>query len=69
MLKSRYPRKRLVLYLIPILMGLGGIQFSHQLDSYAWWQESVLLPHLLLMEGWFRGFTGTLRDLIVGLGN
>jgi membrane protein required for colicin V production len=40
-----------------------------QLDSYAWWQESVLLPHLLLMEGWFRGFTGTLRDLIVGLGN
>ena len=36
MLKKRYPRKRLALYLIPILMGLGGVQFSHQLDSFAW---------------------------------
>jgi PAS domain S-box-containing protein len=34
-MKSRYPRKRLILYLIPILMGLGGIQFSLQLDSVA----------------------------------
>lgn len=34
-MKSRYPRKRLILYLIPILMGLGGILFSMQLDSVA----------------------------------
>ena len=40
-----------------------------RLDSYVWWQESLLLPHLLLMEGWFRDITGTLRDLMVGLGN
>ena len=40
-----------------------------QLDSYAWWQESLLLPHLLLMEGWFRNITGILRDLMIGLGN
>ncbi len=32
-MKNRYPRKRLILYLIPILMGLGGILFSLQLDS------------------------------------
>ncbi len=43
MIKSRYPRKRLVLYLIPILMGLGGIQFSHQLDGYAWRSVVILL--------------------------
>lgn len=34
-MKSRYPRKRLILYLIPILMGLGGILFSLQFDSMA----------------------------------
>ena len=33
MLRSRYPRKRLLLYLIPILMGLVGIQFSMLLDN------------------------------------
>lgn len=32
MLKSRYPRKRLILYLVPIFMGLVGIQFSMLLD-------------------------------------
>lgn len=34
-MKSRYPRKRLIFYLIPILMGLGGIYFASQLDSVA----------------------------------
>ena len=43
MLKSRYPRKRLVLYLIPILMGLGGVQLSHQLESYPWRATVILL--------------------------
>lgn len=33
MLHSRYPRKRLILYLIPILMGLVGLQFSLLLDN------------------------------------
>ena len=35
MIKSRYPRKRLILYVVPILMGLGGLQFSLLLDSVA----------------------------------
>lgn len=43
MLKSRYPRKRLVLYLIPILMGLGGVQLSHQLESYPWRAAILIL--------------------------
>ena len=39
-----------------------------QLDQYAWWQKSMLLPHLLLMEGWFRAFTGMLNALMNGIG-
>lgn len=34
-MKSRYPRKRLILYLIPILMGLAGVRFSMLLDNVA----------------------------------
>ncbi len=33
MLRPRYPRKRLFLYLIPILIGMGGVRFSQELDD------------------------------------
>jgi membrane protein required for colicin V production len=36
------------------------------LDRLAWWQESVLMPHLLLMESWFWTVTGVLRGFIAG---
>lgn len=39
------------------------------LDQYAWWHSSVMLPHLLLMEGWFRDTSAALRAFIVELGN
>jgi len=39
------------------------------LDQYAWWQHSRLLPHLLLMEGWFREFTAMLSNLLGGFGD
>jgi membrane protein required for colicin V production len=35
------------------------------LDQYAWWRESQLLPHLLLLEGWFRGSAESIRDVLV----
>jgi membrane protein required for colicin V production len=39
------------------------------LDRFGWWQSSVLLPHLLLLESWFRQFTGMLSALLAGAGN
>jgi membrane protein required for colicin V production len=42
---------------------------AFQLEQFGWWRESQLLPHLLLMEGWFRGFTGWLSGLLAGMGN
>lgn len=38
-------------------------------ERFAWWQNSVLLPHLLLLEGWFRQFTGVLSAWLAGTGN
>lgn len=38
------------------------------LDRMGWWQESLLLPHLMLLEGWFWAFTGLLRGLLTGGG-
>jgi membrane protein required for colicin V production len=40
-----------------------------QLEQYEWWRQSRLLPHLLLLEGWFRGLTGWLSAVLAGLGN
>lgn len=36
------------------------------LDRLGWWQQSVLLPHLMLMESWFWAFTGMLRGFVTG---
>lgn len=38
-------------------------------ERFGWWQESLLLPHLLLMEGWFRNLAAVVRDLLTGMGN
>lgn len=38
-----------------------------QLDASQWWQESVLLPHLLMLESWFRAAAGSVQTLIAGL--
>jgi membrane protein required for colicin V production len=40
-----------------------------ELDRFEWWQGSVLLPHLLLLESWFRDFTGMLSAMLAGAGN
>ena len=42
---------------------------TFQLDQFAWWRDSLLLPHVLLMESWFRGLTGWLSGLLAGLGH
>lgn len=39
-----------------------------ELERFAWWQSSVLLPHLLLLESWFREFTGMLSAALAGAG-
>ena len=39
------------------------------LDRFGWWQSSALLPHLLLLESWFRQFTGMLSAWLAGAGN
>lgn len=38
-------------------------------ENFAWWQESLLLPHLLLMEGWFRSVTGAASGMLSGIEN
>ncbi len=40
-----------------------------QPERFGWWQQSVLLPHLLLMEGWFRSVTGAATGMLSGVGN
>ena len=40
-----------------------------QPETFAWWQDSVLLPHLLLMEGWFRSVTGAAGGMLSGIAN
>jgi len=37
-----------------------------QVESFDWWQGSVLLPHLLLLDSWFREFTGMLSAWLAG---
>jgi len=52
-----------------LLAAVAVARPAFQLEQFAWWRDSQLLPHLLLMEGWFRGFTGWLSGLLAGLGN
>lgn len=40
-----------------------------RLDAYPWWQESLLLPQLLLLEGWFREVTGMASAFLAGFGH
>jgi hypothetical protein len=40
-----------------------------QPERFGWWQQSLLLPHLLLMEGWFRSVTGAASGMLSGIGN
>jgi membrane protein required for colicin V production len=40
-----------------------------QPERFLWWQQSVLLPHLLLMEGWFRSITGAAGNVLSGIAN
>ena len=40
-----------------------------QPERFGWWQQSVLLPHLLLMEGWFRSITGAAGTVLSGIAN
>ncbi len=38
-------------------------------ERFGWWEHSVLLPHLLLMEHWFRSVTGAASGMLSGIGN
>ncbi len=40
-----------------------------QPERFGWWQQSLLLPHLLLMEGWFRSITGAAGTVLSGIAN
>jgi membrane protein required for colicin V production len=46
--------------LVAVVMMRGLLQ----LDGFAWWQESLLLPHILVMEGWFRQIGGSLAGMM-----
>lgn len=37
------------------------------LDRYLWWQQSQLLPHLVLMENWFHQAMALVRQAIYSL--
>jgi membrane protein required for colicin V production len=51
-----------------VLAAITMLRPTLQLERFEWWQHSLLLPHLLLMEGWFRGITGWLSGLLAGSG-
>lgn len=52
-----------VFVLLAAIVMLRGLLHPEQ---FAWWQESVLLPHLLLLEDWFREFTAVLSAWLAG---
>jgi len=54
---------------VVILLAVVMLRELLELDSFEWWQSSVLLPHLLLLESGFRQFTGTLSALLAGAVN
>ena len=37
------------------------------LDQTSWWQDSLLLPHVLLFEDWFRDLAQLLREFLATL--
>lgn len=51
-----------------LLAAVAMLRGVLDLDRFLWWQNSVLLPHLLLMEGWFRSFTTMLSAWLGGAG-
>ncbi len=55
-----------VFVLLAAVVMLRGVL---DLERFAWWQGSLLLPHLLLLESWFREFTGMLSAWLAGAGN
>ena len=55
---------RAVLLLLALAVGLRP---SLRLDETAWWQDSLLLPHLLVLESWFRAAADSLRAIITGI--
>ena len=52
-----------------LLAAIAVLRPAFQLERFDWWRGSQLLPHLLLMEGWFRGITGWLSALLAGVGH
>jgi len=54
---------------VVILLAVVMLRELLELDSFEWWQSSVLLPHLLLLESGFRQFAGTLSALLAGAVN
>ena len=52
-----------------VLAAITMLRPAFQLERFEWWQQSMLLPHLLLMEGWFRGITGWLSGMLAGAGS
>ena len=55
---------RAVLLLLALAVGLRP---TLRLDETLWWQDSLLLPHLLILENWFRGSADSLRAIITGI--
>lgn len=46
-----------------LLAAIVVLRPALDLDQTLWWRESLLLPHLLLFESWFRNCAEVLRDL------
>lgn len=49
-----------------LLAAIAMLRAVLELERFDWWRQSALLPHLLLMEGWFRSFTGMLSAWLGG---
>lgn len=52
-----------------LLAAIAVLRPAFQPEQFGWWQGSVLLPHLLLMEGWFQDITGAARGVLAGIGS
>ena len=55
-----------VFVLLAAVMMLRGVL---EPERFGWWQESALLPEILLLEGWFREFTHQMSSLLAGGGS
>ena len=52
-----------------VLAGVVTLRPALGLDRYPWWGDSLLLPHLLLMESGFHNLTAWLNRLLFSLVN